>query len=715
MSFYHQAYYWDAGGSFFVGYSLGGSNPEQDFTWVSEIDFHDCYQIWCRYEHNFPTGTKYIAIKFVSANTLYRRYVFLDDFAFEEYSTYAKPTNLATSSLTHNSATLTWTKPNSSVTGYKYQYKKQTDINWSNEISVNNGSVTSVTINNLTANSNYNFRVKALYGGNNASNYVLTTFMTEGNPETPPHYQGFENGMGGWRTVNADRFSGIYKEYPHGGLRSFEFYPIDEGEICLISPLLESNSDMLFSFYYINRSSDNLSYTAGFQVGYSTTTKDPSAFTWSNMIVSSYEWSRYPTVVPEGTKYVAIKWVGGHRLFIDDISIEPVVSLNVTGYGSNVTNGNWIFIASPVVGNLGPESVGNLKPDNESEFDLYRFNQSAAAEWENYKAHTDGFVLENGKGYLYANTNNVTLYFAGAMNNDASKTVNLVHDYTSPHADTRGWNLVGNPFPVMAYSNKSYYKMNAVGTDIEAVTNTSTGIPKCRGVLVRSTAQNQTVTFTRSDAKSGDRPESLGSLELTLTKGGTRGEDFHDKAIVSYDEGTQLEKFIFNEEHAKLFIPQGTEDYAIAFSNREGEVPVHFKTNEFGQYTITVVETFPETSPETHGRASLQGVHLIDLLANVDIDLGVENSYTFIGSPADRQARFKIVFKNVENEGNDIFAYQNGDDIIVSGDGELQIFDVMGRMVMNQHINGVETINKPSQSGIYILRLNGKSQKIVIK
>ena len=708
LSFYHQAYYWDADGSFFVGYSLGGSNPEQDFTWVTEIDFDDCYKIWCRYEHNFPTGTKYIAIKFVSANTLYRRYVYLDDFAFEEYSTYAKPTNLATSSLTHNSATLTWTKPNNLVTGYKYQYKKQTDANWSNEISINNGSATSVTINNLTANSNYDFRIKALYGGNNASNYVLTIFMTEGNPETPPHYQGFENGMGGWRVVSTDQFSRIVKEYPHGGLRSFEFHPIDDGEVCLISPLLESNSDMLFSFYYINRSSDNLSYTAGFHVGYSTTTKDPSAFTWSNMIVSSHEYKRYPAIVPEGTKYVAIKWVGGHIMYVDDISIEPVVSLNVTGYGSNVTNGNWIFIASPVVGNLGPASVNNLIPYTASNYDLYRFNQSAAAEWENYKAHTDGFVLENGKGYLYANTNNTTLVFAGEMNDGASKTVNLVYNNNSPHADTRGWNLVGNPFPAPAYSNKSYYKMNAAGTDIEAVTNTSTQIGVCQGVLVRATGTNQTVTFTKAGSKSDDKPESKGSLELTLTKGGTRGEDFHDKAIVSFDEGTELGKFIFNEEHAKLFIPQGGEDYAIAFSNRQGDIPLHFKTKEVGTYTITVVKT--------HDRASLQGVHLIDLLENKDIDLGVENSYTFIGSPADRQARFKIVFNEIENDGNDIFAYQNGSDIIVSGEGELQVFDVMGRMVATQYVNGVETCHGASlQTGVYILKLNEKTQKIVIR
>ena len=712
MSFYYYVCT-QTGGSFFVGYSLGGSNPEQDFTWVTEIKLNNSYHTWIKHEENFPTGTRFIAIKFDNSSSAVIRRLYIDDFAFEENSTYAKPTDIIASSLTTHSATMTWTKPNNQVTGFKYQYKKQTDVNWSDEITT---SSTSVTLNNLPSSTTYDFRVKALYGGNNASNYVYTTFITEGDTETPPCYQGFENGMGGWRTVTDNQKTGLYTgDYVHGGNRSFKFdYETDEFQY-LISPQLESNSNLLVSFYYINFSNDTYSLISHFDVGYSTTTKDPDEFYWGDMIVSDYVWKRNQTIVPAGAKYVGIKWVAGLNLYIDDISVEPVVTQNVTGYGESTESDHWMFIASPVAGHVYPEDIGSLIPYTASNYDLYRFNQSAAAEWENYKAHTGGFVLENGKGYLYANTNNTTLVFAGAMNNDASKTVNLVYNNNSPHADTRGWNLVGNPFPVMAYSNMSYYKMNAVGTDIEAVTSTSTGIPKCRGVLVRATGPNQTVTFTREGSKSGDKPESKGSLELTLTKGGTRGEDFHDKAIVSFDEGTQLEKFIFNEEHAKLYIPQGNEDYAIAFSNRQGEVPVHFKTKEVGTYTITVVETFPETSPETHGRASLQGVHLIDLLANVDIDLGVENSYTFIGSPADRQARFKIVFKNIENDGNDIFAYQNGSDIIVSGEGELQIFDVVGRMVMNQHINGVETINKPSQSGVYILKLNEKTQKIVIR
>ena len=123
-----------------------------------------------------------------------------------------------------------------------------------------------------------------------------------------------------------------------------------------------------------------------------------------------------------------------------------------------------------------------------------------------------------------------------------------------------------------------------------------------------------------------------------------------------------------------------------------------------GRYTITI---------ETNDRASLNGVFLIDKLDNSITDLSVENKYSFIGSVTDNSDRFVIVFKNSQYSDN--FVYQSCSDIIVNGDGELQVFDVMGRMIMNQHINGVEMVRKPSQTGVYIFRLNGKSQKIVIK
>ena len=95
----------------------------------------------------------------------------------------------------------------------------------------------------------------------------------------------------------------------------------------------------------------------------------------------------------------------------------------------------------------------------------------------------------------------------------------------------------------------------------------------------------------------------------------------------------------------------------------------------------------------------------------------VEGEYSFVGSPRDNANRFVVrlgYLPNYSDNGEDIFAYQNGNDIVVSGEGELQIFDVMGRMVATQRISGIVTMNVKSQ-GVYIFRLNGKTQKIVVR
>ena len=78
---------------------------------------------------------------------------------------------------------------------------------------------------------------------------------------------------------------------------------------------------------------------------------------------------------------------------------------------------------------------------------------------------------------------------------------------------------------------------------------------------------------------------------------------------------------------------------------------------------------------------------------------------------ADRPDRFVISFRSSENS---VFAYQSGNDIVVSGEGELQIFDVMGRNIMNTMINGVQTVNVKSQ-GVYIFKLNEKTQKVIVR
>ena len=391
---------------------------------------------------------------------------------------------------------------------------------------------------------------------------------------------------------------------------------------------------------------------------------------------------------PDMTGYVVQK-VNNEAKLVQQIT-RPIAS-----YSS--TSDKWVFISSPVLADFNPKNVNGLLT---AEYDLYRFNQSAEKEWVNYKAHTEGFVLENGKGYLYAtNGKNVILKFAGDMNTASSQDVDLDYDAS---ASLAGYNLVGNPFPVEAYVNRPYYKMNADGTNVEATaTSTETPIPVITGVIVQATTTGEKVTFSTSAPSKAFSDN--GSIQMSLVKSGSRGEsEMQDNAIVSFNEGEQLGKFIFNENAAKLYIPQNGKDFAIVSAERKGEMPVNFEAKEMGWYTINI------------SGDDMDGIYLVDKIEGAVIDLSVNTSYTFIGSVADRSDRFKLVFDATGSDfENANFAYQSGSDIIVNGEGELQVFDVTGRMVSNAIVNGVEAIALPQ--GVYVFRMNGNVQKIVVR
>lgn len=376
-------------------------------------------------------------------------------------------------------------------------------------------------------------------------------------------------------------------------------------------------------------------------------------------------------------------------------------TIEVTGYGNG--NDKWVFIASPsanpqpivdVEGLLG--GIISYSPIT-YDFDLYRLNPYSMM-WENYQLHKYDFIsLINGKGYLYATKETKTIAFQEPFVSGSLKDVPL----------EQGWNLVGNPFIADAYVNRAFYKMNAEGTLIEPVVANfdeyvPTKIPACTGIIVYAETSDETVNFVKDIPFTATNDQ--GHLTIALTQANSRDNSTLDKAIVNFNEGGQLGKFYFGEQNANIYIPRNHDEYAIIHSDRRSDVDVHFKAKEFGYYTISFASE----------NTDINGIQLIDLFTNDIIDLSENSSYTFTGSPADRAARFKLVFNNVSEE-NGIFAYQNGDDIIVDGDGELQVFDVMGRMIANQRINGVETIAKPELTGIYILKMNEKTQKIVVK
>lgn len=184
----------------------------------------------------------------------------------------------------------------------------------------------------------------------------------------------------------------------------------------------------------------------------------------------------------------------------------------ILGYGSSEET-DWAFIASPFTATVAPNAATVENVILSTEYDLYRLNPSNT-KWENWKEHTGnvapGFSLENGRGYLYATQAGTTIKFIG----ENTSAYNL--DNTEEVTLGQGFNLVGNPFPRAAYIDKSYYKLNAEGSAIEAEPVSSAAyISPCNGVIVQGTA-DEVVTFSTT-APDQHNANNNSNLNIALT------------------------------------------------------------------------------------------------------------------------------------------------------------------------------------------------------
>lgn len=301
------------GETIYVGYSTT-TNDKDAFTFGDAITVSSSN--WTKYEHTFPAEARFFAIKYASNE--YK--IFIDDICFEEYSTYAKPTTIGFTEIAETEATLAWNVP-SGATGFAYQYKKASDATWSVEATVNQNKV---TLSELTPNTYYSFRVKALYDSNNASSYATYSFQTDASVVDLPYSDGFENGMGGWRMADCDGMTNIFKtSTSHSGSYSFKFCNSDQHQY-LISPHFAGGTPMKVSFYYQNYES----YPSIMAVGY--TNSKTGAITWigNPVMASSGTWTLYETTLPAEAQYVVINSCKeGNILDLDDFKITRILDL----------------------------------------------------------------------------------------------------------------------------------------------------------------------------------------------------------------------------------------------------------------------------------------------------------------------------------------------------------------------------------------------------
>ena len=378
-------------------------------------------------------------------------------------------------------------------------------------------------------------------------------------------------------------------------------------------------------------------------------------------------------------------------------------------------NNGWYLIASPMPGNTLVSNVSNLITSN-SAYDLYYFDQTGGdngAEWKNYKAHyndaTNPFnALANGKGYLYANSATVSLVFSGVPYTGNGQ-ITLSKDN---NARLGQWNLIGNPFNTNAtLGTKPFYIMNDGGTEIIAADNNHSVIAPMQGVFVEANNDGEIVTFT-SSAKGTDNEASI---VLNLAQNGSTPID---RVIVRLGKGEALSKLQIRDGNTKVYIPQDGKDYAVvnvgtdvARNVSTNEIPINFKAAENGTYTISV----------NTDKVEMDYLHLIDNLTGADIDLLATSFYAFNAKTTDYASRFKLVFMPKEDgtsTSSATFGYYADGRLVISsikGVQTLQVIDMLGHVVLSENVTGSYDKQLNLAPGVYMVRLNERTQKIVMK
>jgi hypothetical protein len=188
----------------------------------------------------------------------------------------------------------------------------------------------------------------------------------------------------------------------------------------------------------------------------------------------------------------------------------------------------------------------------------------------------------------------------------------------------------------------------------------------------------------------------------------TQGHGIIDRAIVRFGQDRMLPKFQINKNSSRIYIPMDGQDYAVVRSEGMGEIPVNFNAKKNGTYMLSLSIEEVEFSY----------LHLIDNMTGADINLLVNPSYSFEAKTTDYASRFKLVFVCGDANDDNDFAFISNGNIIVNGEGILQVIDLTGRVIFSgDAMNRVST--NAMTPGVYMLRLvkgdDMKTQKIVVR
>ena len=372
-------------------------------------------------------------------------------------------------------------------------------------------------------------------------------------------------------------------------------------------------------------------------------------------------------------------------------------------------------------------------------------------------SYTNETVYNPGQGFMVATAEDCYLRAYGTLNNAATITRPVTYTSGISWTTREGQNLLGNPW-------QAYLDFNQFASENSALWN-SGDTPTTPFYIVMDEDQADYVTYSTDQSANDARAsryihphqgfmikaDKAGTatfnnatmrkvaMEGTWTsefRGGgqpnyarvnlfaTDGNGNRDMVTVELgrpEAGGLPERLVPTTSTGRLCCRYEGEDYDLAFTKPgTSEASIRFKTDEDGEYVMTWGTQ----------NGDFSYLHLIDNMTGTDIDCLTADEYKFSSRTSDYESRFRLVFgyTGIDEpevpepvEGPTTFAFQTGDQLVVNGEGTLQVFDVTGRLVGTETVTGAQgTVGLHGlPAGVYMLRLVGdngtQTQKIVIR
>jgi len=381
-----------------------------------------------------------------------------------------------------------------------------------------------------------------------------------------------------------------------------------------------------------------------------------------------------------------------------------------------------------------------------------------------WKGISNGTTMAVGKGYIAKTTAGTTVLFSGTPNNgDITTTFDLTRD----DSKGKGFNLVGNPYPSYIdwvdvatantnLENTYYYRTKNAAAGYTFVTWNGAGsnyvvsngslpvnttitryIPPTQAFWVRVKAATSTTKMyfnngmrehrdDNGNLMKAPRQNTRTSLRLQLLNGNESDETllyFDSEAANTYDSYDSPKMMNNSSTVPDLYSKAGDERLVINGLNtltNNTELPLGFSMNAAATLKLKATElsNLPEGAK----------VYLRDKQLSTETELTPASEYSFstTADTTNNESRFSLLFRapgattataNVEKERISVFVNkQNQITIIAKAGSPYAIYNAMGQLIENGTMNsGLQTTKCKLRTGIFVVKVNNQSTRVVVK